>query len=90
MTTSGSPLSALKAQSDGIAKMIKAVERGENPVQDVGGKIAASRHQLSFKVGIVQDDKVVILEMTWASIAETSEVALAAMILREMRGVRAQ
>jgi hypothetical protein len=88
MTTSHSPLKVLKAQADKIAKVIKAVERGENPIEDVGGKIAASREKGSFKTGIVMDDKVITIEMTWAKIRETSEVALAEMVLRDMRGRR--
>lgn len=88
MTTSHSPLSAIKRQADTIARVIKAVERGENPVEDVGGKIAAARNKESFKVGVVMDDKVITLDMKWTAIKEWSEVALAAYILKLMRGNR--
>lgn len=88
MTTSHSPLRALKAQADGIAKVIKAVERGENPVEDRGGKIAAARGKDSVKFAIVQDDKVITIDLPWATIRNASEVALAEMILKYMRGAR--
>lgn len=89
MTTAQSPLRVLKAQADNIAKIIKAVERGENPIEDRGGKIAASRHKPTVKVGIVMDDKVITIEMTWPTISQTSEVALAEWILMQMREFRA-
>jgi hypothetical protein len=88
MTTSHSPLRALKAQADAIAKLIKAVERGENPVEDRGGKIAAARNRESVKVGVVMDDKIITLELPWATIRETSEVGMAEYILKLMRGQR--
>lgn len=86
MTTSQSPLRVLKAQADKVAQTIKAVERGENPAEDVGGKIAAARGRDEFTVGIVMDDKVIKLAITWAMIRATSEVALAEYILKQMRG----
>jgi hypothetical protein len=88
VTTSHSPLRVLKAQADMIAKTIKAVERGENPVEDRGGKIAAARNRPGFKVGVVMDDKVITIDMAWSTIRETSEVGLAEYILKHMRGAR--
>jgi len=88
MTTSHSPLRVLKAQADNIAKIIKAVERGENPIEDRGGKIAAARGKDSVKFAIVQDDKIVSINLPWATIRITSEMALAALILKYMRGAR--
>jgi len=88
MTTSHSPLRVLKAQADMIAKTIKAVERGENPIEDRGGKIAAARHKPGFKVGVVMDDKVITIDMAWAMIRANSEVGLAEYILKLMRGSR--
>jgi len=88
MTTSHSPLRVLKAQADKIAQTIKAVERGENPVEDRGGKIAAARDKPGFKVGVVMDDKVLVVEMAWSTIRETSEVGLSEYILKHMRGAR--
>lgn len=88
MTTSQSPLRVLKAQADNIAKTIKAVERGENPIEDRGGKIAAARCKESFKVGVVMDDKIITIDMAWATIKTQSEVGLAEYILKLMRSSR--
>lgn len=88
MTTSHSPLRVLKAQADKIAYTIKAVERGENPIEDRGGKIAASRNKEAIKVGVVMDDKVLTIDITWATIRASSEVGLAEFILKHMRGSR--
>jgi len=88
MTTAQSPLRVLKAQSDKIAKTIKAIERGENPVEDVGGKLAAARHRDSVKFGVVMDDKVLTITMFWVTIRETSEVGIGEYILKHMRESR--
>lgn len=88
MTTSQSPLRVLKAQADKIAQTIKAVERGENPIEDRGGKIAAARNRDTFKVGVVMDDKVITIDIAWATIRANSEVGLAEYILKLMRGSR--
>ena len=88
MTTSQSPLRVLKAQADKIAQIIKAVERGENSIEDRGGKIAAARNRDTFKVGVVMDDKVITIDMAWATIRANSEVGLAEYILKLMRGTR--
>lgn len=88
MTTSHSPLRVLKAQADKIAQTIKAVERGENPIEDRGGKIAAARSKDTFKVGVMMDDKLIMIDLSWATIREHSEVGLAEYILKLMRGSR--
>ena len=77
MSTSSSPLSKLKAESDRIAKLMKQGVRGELPNFPKEGPV---------KVGIVMDDKVITIEMPWQQIHDTNEPALAEMILREMRG----
>jgi hypothetical protein len=88
MTTAHSPLRVLKAQADHIAKMVKAIERGENPTEDRGGKLAAARNRASVKFGVVMDDKVLTIDMTWVTIHQTSEVGLAEYILKQMREAR--
>ena len=88
MTTSHSPLRVLKAQADHIAKTVKAVERGENPIEDRGGKIAVALTKDSVKFGVVMDDKVITIEMTWATIRETSEAGISEFILKQMREAR--
>lgn len=76
MTTKSSPYKVLKAQADKIAAALKAP-----------GARARSKHPLkeAVKVGIVMDDKVIALEMSWSLIAETSEPALAEYIVDQMR-----
>jgi hypothetical protein len=88
MTTSNSPLRVLKQQADRIAKLVKAVERGENPIEDRGGRIAAARDKPSVKFGIAMDDKFLTLDMSWTMIRATSEVALSEYVLKQMRGNR--
>lgn len=91
MTTAQSPLRVLKAQADKIAKTVKAVERGESPIEDRGGKIAAARDfRDSVKFGVVMDDKIIMIDMPWATIRGFSEVAMSEYILKQMRGSRDQ
>ncbi len=88
MTTKHSPLSALKAQADNIAKTIKAAERGEKIDVRFAEKIAAARNKDSLKVGIVMDDKIITIDMPWFTIRNSSEGGLAEYILDKMRGSR--
>jgi hypothetical protein len=88
MTTARSPLRVLKGQADHIAKLVKAIARGENPTEDRGGKLAAARNRGSVKFGVVMDDKVLTIDMTWATIRGTSEVGISEFILREMKEAR--
>lgn len=88
MTTSLSPLRVLKAQADNIAKMLKAVERGEKVANDPAGKIAASLAKGIVKVGVAMDDKLITLEMSWATVRASSEAGMAEYILKLMRGSR--
>jgi hypothetical protein len=88
VTTGYSPLSLLKRQADRMAKMLKALSRGEVVTEDRGGRIAASRATGAFRFGIVMDDKVIPVDIAWKKIEETSEVALAAWILKQMRSFK--
>lgn len=88
MTTKHSPLSALKAQADKIARTLKAAERGEQIEVQFAERIAAARGQQTFKVGIAMDDKTISLEIAWETIRATSEVALSEYIVRLMRETR--
>jgi hypothetical protein len=90
MTTAQSPLRVLKAQADKIARIVKAIERGETPTEDVSGRLAAARKRDSVSFAVAMDDKTLKIEMTWAKIRETSEVAIAELILRQMRESRLQ
>lgn len=88
MTTAHSPLRVLKAQADKIAATIKAAERGEKIDVQFAAKIEAARKTDSFTVGVMMDDKLLKITMPWALIRETSEVGLAAWILKHMREQR--
>ncbi|UPT53182.1 hypothetical protein [Synechococcus phage Ssp-JY42] len=88
MTTKHSPLRALKAQATNIAAILKAAERGEKIDARFAAKIEAARAQESFKVGIIMDDKIITLDMPWATIQGTSETALVEYIVRQMQETR--
>lgn len=88
MTTARSPLRVLKAQADAIAKMLKSAGRGEPVPNDPAGKIRASLEKGIIKFCVAMDDKLLSIEMPWDRIRQSSEVSLAAMILREMRESR--
>lgn len=84
MTTRHSPLRALRAQADKIAATLKAAERGDKIDARFAEKIHAARANGSLKVGIVMDDKVIALEISWPTIRDTTEVGLSEYILRLM------
>jgi hypothetical protein len=86
MSTAKSPLHKLKAEADNMAKIIKAVERGEKVAADPAGKIAAALARGMVKFGIVMDDKVITIEMPTATIRETSEAGISEFIINYMRG----
>lgn len=88
MTTAHSPLSQLKAQADKIAATLKAAERGEKIDVHFAEKVEAARSKDSFKVGIVMDDKIITIEMPWATIRGANETGLAEYILNQMREAR--
>jgi hypothetical protein len=88
MTAAHSPLRVLKAQADNIAKTLKAIERGEMVATDPAGKIDASRAKGSISFAVAMDDRILKIEMPWATICDTSEVGIAEYILKQMRGVR--
>lgn len=86
MTTSQSPISAIRKQADQIARSLKAIERGEFVVEDVGGKLAASRQRESVVFGIFMDDKILKVELSWQTIRDMSEHAISEHIVHYMRG----
>ncbi|HEY3694193.1 hypothetical protein [Phenylobacterium sp.] len=88
MTTKHSPLSTLRARADKIASTLKAAERGEKIDARFAEKIEAARAKESFKVGIVMDDKVIIIETPWATIRSTDEAGLSEYMLRQMQEAR--
>ena len=76
MTTARSPLSALKAQADKIAAMLKAFERGEKIDVRFGEKIAEARDRPKIKFAIAMDDKILTVKIL---------VGLAEYVLKQMR-----
>jgi hypothetical protein len=88
VTTKHSPLSQLKAQADRIAATLKAAERGDKVDVRFAHKIAEARAKASFKVGVVMDDKVITLDMPWATIRSTTEAGLSEWIVDQMREAR--
>lgn len=84
MTTSHSPLRVLQAQANTIAATLKAAERGEGNA-DVMAKARATGKAI---IGIVMDDKIVTLTIPFETIKTSSEVALAAYVLKHMKGQR--
>lgn len=88
MTTARSPLRVLKTQAEKIAAALKAAERGEKIAADPGGKIEAARAKESITFGVVMDDKVLKIEMAWATIRATSEAGISEYIVNHMRESR--
>ncbi len=88
MTTKNSPLSALKAQADKIAAELKRVERGDATAIDVAGKLGAARQRDWITFAVAMDDKIMKINMTWATIRATSEAGIAEYILDRMREAR--
>ncbi|MEI9804135.1 MAG: hypothetical protein WDN48_06265 [Pseudolabrys sp.] len=88
MTTKHSPLSTLRKQADKIAATIKAAERGDKIDVRFAEKIEAARGKESFKVGIVMDDKIYTIEMSWFTIRNSSEAGLSEYIVNQMREAR--
>jgi hypothetical protein len=64
--------------------MLKKIERGE--VNDA--KIEAARATPCIKVGVVMDDKIVSIDMPWATIRASAEPVLSAFVLKQMQEAR--
>lgn len=88
MTTNRSPLRVLKAQAEKIAATIKAADRGDPVPATFAEKLAEARERETVRVGIVMDDKVVKIDIAWATIRSTSKAGLTEYILGLMRETR--
>jgi hypothetical protein len=88
MTTKHSPLRVLKSQADEIARRLVAFERGEITHDEFHAKLLAARKADSLKLGIFMDDKLITVEIAWATIKATGEVAMSEYILKLMREQR--
>ena len=71
MTTKNSPIEKLRAQADKIAATLKNACTQPQPKE-------------TCKAGVVMDDKILTIEMTWKTIRETSHAALAEYVLNQM------
>lgn len=67
---------------------IKAAERGEIIDIKFADKLKAARNEPSVRIGIVMDDKTLIISIPWENIRSSGEVALSEFILREMREIK--
>lgn len=86
MTTRSSPITALKAQAEKIAAMLKAAERGGKVDARFAEKIAKARRDKDhIKFAVVMDDKIITVEMPWSAIDGAEERALAKYILDLMQ-----
>ena len=89
MSTARSPLRKLKAEADKIAAQLKALERGEVNAPDPLGKVAAARAgKQALTFAVVMDDKILKIEMPWATIVSLSEAGISEWILKHMRESR--
>ena len=88
MTTAQSPRWKLKVQAENMAATLKAFERGELPANDPGGKVAAARAKDAIKFLVAMDDKFISIDMSWATIRDTSQPGIAEFILNQMREAR--
>lgn len=85
MTTKYSSPTALKLQANRIAQMLKKAERGEQIDIRFAEKVMAARQREMFKVGIVMDDKVIMVDIPWETISASSESDLATFIMGQMK-----
>lgn len=86
MTTSRSPIAALREQAQRIAVALKAAERGEPTGSTLPVAVALARSQPEIKIGVVMDDKTIMITMPWDTIRDTSESGLVEWIVAQMRG----
>lgn len=88
VTTKNSPKHVLQAQANKITNLLKAAERGERIDVAFAAKVHEARNKPAIKIGVVMDDKIITLEIPWATIRETTEAGLAEYILGLMRESR--
>lgn len=88
MSTKDTPLRVLKAKADKMASILKKIERGEKVDVQFPQRIEEAKKRETFKTGIIMDDKVVTIELSWTKIRETSEPALSDFIVKLMRETR--
>jgi hypothetical protein len=82
MTTSASSEAALRAQATRIVAVLKAAERGEA----AGPAMVEARKRDAVKFGIVMDDKVISMSLTWTYIRDNDPIGIVEYIIRHMQG----
>jgi len=88
MTTKDSPPEQVKSQTDRIARVLKRAEKGYKIDVQFAEKIREARKKDSFTVGIVMDDKVLKVDISWTTIRETQESDLSDWICNQMREIK--
>jgi hypothetical protein len=89
MTTKNSPLHVLEQQADKIALILKKAERGESVQPGLAYRVTAARNSgTPLKVGVVMDDKTIILDIPLETIAKSSEKELSVFVLKTMQETR--
>lgn len=84
MTTAKSPPEKLRAQAHHIAETLKRSAIGEKVADDPAGKIPASKERGSLKAAIVMDDKIINIDVPWATIEAASIPELCEFIFEQM------
>lgn len=85
MTTKNSPIHQLRKQARVIAEVLAKAERGERIEAKFADKLYAARNNPGVKIGVVMDDKIVIIEMEWVKIKGTTLHAMEEYIVGLMR-----
>lgn len=71
-----------------MAARLKALRRGEGVPADPASKITAALARETIKFAVVMDDKILKIEMPWATIDALSEAGISEWILKQMREAR--
>jgi len=88
MSTKNSPLRVIRTEAASIAYNLKALERGERPNNYMAEKLEAARSKPVIKIGLIMDDKVITIEISWDKIRGTSEAAMTEYIMGLMLETR--
>lgn len=75
-------------QAESIAKVLKIIEAGGTFPGTLAEKAKAARLKDRVKFGVVTDTKVVIVEVLWTTIKQSSEAALSAYITKVVENAR--
>ncbi len=82
MTTASSRKRVLRRQAKQIVAVLKLAERRDPRAP---AKMLEARDRESVKAAVAMDDKIIILEVPWKTIAETSDIELQDFIVEQMQ-----